>query len=158
MEFAGLIVAIVALIISVASAVIARIALKEQIRVSQLTANYSAVASADASLFNNKDLLELHNINEELLEESGVTHVELLYLADSFQAAELYYRIENNKSVVLNQYRQNQLRNEKVQKAWKGIIRGRFSSYAPFTEAIDKFIEANPYNSERQLDSTNSQS
>jgi len=142
MEIVGIIVAIIALVVSLASAVIAKIALKEQIRVSQLTANYTAVVTADALLFNHKELLSLYNITDELLEKSGVTHIELLYLADSFQAAELYHRIDSNKPVILGKYRENLLRNEKVQKAWKNIIRDKFSSHLPFAEAVSDFIDS----------------
>lgn len=142
MEIAGVIVAIIALIVSVVSAIIAKIALKEQVRVLQLTANYSAIATADALLFNHKELLNLYDVNDELLNECGVTHIELLYLADSFQAAELYYRIDNSNPVILTKYRENFLRNEKIQKAWQKIIRDKFSSYQPFADAVDKFIKS----------------
>lgn len=76
------------------------------------------------------------------MKKRGIKPVELLYLAKSFHAAELYYRIDGKKPVVISEYRKNLLRNDKVRKALKGFIRNRFAHYAPFIETVDEFIDA----------------
>ena len=151
MEIISLTVAILAMVVSVVSAIIAGVSLKEQKRISKLTANYTAITAADSLLVKHEELLSLYNIDKELLDKYGIKPVELLYLAESFHAAELYRRIEGQKVVTLSKYRENLLRNEKVRKAWQHFIRGKFTFYAPFTEAIDKFIEQEQAASAKQI-------
>lgn len=122
MEIISLGVAVVALLISAGATVIAGLALKEQVRITRITANYSAITTADSLLVKHPELLDLYGIDRELMEKHGVQAIEVLYLAESFHAAELYHRIQNSKSIYLSDYRKNMLRNEKVRKAWEHFI------------------------------------
>jgi hypothetical protein len=141
MEIVGLIVSIIALAVSVISILLAKWAVKEQRRISTITANYAALASADALLEGHEEWLSLFNVDEEVIGKCNLTTKELLYLTVSFNAAELSHRIDGTEPIELGKYRENLLRNEKVQMAWQYIIRDKFSEYDPFVKAVDKFIK-----------------
>lgn len=150
MQIIGISIAIIALLISVVTAIIAGLALKEQVRITKLTANYTAITTADSLLVNHPELLDLYNIDKALMEASGIKPIELLYLAESFHAAELYHRIDGRQPIIISDYRKNLLRNKKVRKAWQSFIRHKFIFNAPFTKAVDEFIEKEEDASARQ--------
>ena len=140
MQIIGIVIAVVALMVSVATAIIAALALREHVRISKITANYTAITTADSFLLQHPKLLALYNIDEDEMRSCGITSEGLLYLAESFHAAELYHRLDGAKQVVISEYRKNMLRNPKVREAWQRLIKNKFSFHAPLAAAIDEFI------------------
>lgn len=126
-------------LIAVMAAGISLVALREQRRISKLNANIEFLIYGQNMIVDNPELLELHNITEQLLGETGVTHKELLYILNSLYAGQAYYFVEKSKNIELSKYRQNFLRNSKVKMAWQNIIRTRMIFDSEYTQVIDKF-------------------
>ena len=77
----------------------------------------------------------------------NVTAKEVIYLLNSFNAAQAYYRLHTNTydlqrgdQIILSSYRKNLLSHKKVQAVWKNIIKYRMLEETPFTLAVDNFI------------------
>jgi hypothetical protein len=130
-----------AVVVSIVSLVISYISIREQRNASKSTAAYAYLATAETLLEHHPELFQLHNIDEKLLDECNVSHVELLYLMQSFVSSDLYHRVGQDKDVTLSDYRKNLLSNQKVQKVWKIIIRDRLISPSRFSNEVDKYIE-----------------
>jgi hypothetical protein len=139
MDF-GIIFSFIAVIISIVSVVITYQSVKEQRRASKNSAAYTYLISAESMLERHPELFELHNIDQRMMDECGISPIELLYLMESFTSADLYHRIEGDKTVQLSEYRKILLSNPKVRTAWSKIIKHRLISDSPFSNEVDKFI------------------
>lgn len=78
------------LAISLLALVVAILGYAQQRRIPQHVATFAQIASAEASLAAHPDLLALHNIDRAALSRYGVSEHELVYLIQSFTAAELF--------------------------------------------------------------------
>lgn len=136
-----IVISLGAAVVSLVSAYIAYRSMGEQKRITKLAASYPYLASAEMLMEKYGDLLELHGVHQSLLDDCKISRIELLYLIESFSAADLYHRIDTGRKVSLSAYRENLLSNVKVQEAWSKIIKGRFLSESSFSKEVDKFIE-----------------
>jgi hypothetical protein len=138
----GLILSVVSLSVAIISAVIAYVSVREQRHLTTNVASYGHLAAVEMLLEKNPELLTLHGIDTFKLDAAEVSPVELVYLAQSFSASDLFHRLNGDKRVQLTSYRMNLLRHPKVQTAWKAFIRERFVSSGPFSDAVDRFVNA----------------
>jgi hypothetical protein len=136
-------VALFALLISLVSTVISLWTLRAQINISKNSAFFAQKQNAESMFVDFPELLRLHNISDELLAEYDLTPQELVYIVQSLNAAEMFYKIDNIKNIQLSAYRKNFFNNSKVCAAWTHVIKGRLLSESEFTRAIDQYIEAN---------------
>lgn len=136
----SLTVSVISLVVAFASAVIAYLSVREQRRLTTNVTSFTQIAALEMLLEKNPQLLLLHNVDPKALEADGIEMVELVYLAQSFAAADFYHRLAGERPVVLTEYRRNMLKNAKVQRVWEHYIRGRFISAGPYTEAVDMYI------------------
>lgn len=114
--------------------------LKEQKRVTKYAAAYTYLSAAEAMFRESPELMRLHGLDLEVLEELRVSKEEVVYLINSFTGADLYHRIEGNWPAELTTYRKNLLDNPTVQKVWEKIIRKRFVSEGTFSDAVDEYL------------------
>jgi hypothetical protein len=136
------ILASLAVLISVLSAYLSRRALDAQISISKNTAFFTQKAAAEEYLALHPELLELHGIEPQMLNELEITEHEFVYLMQSFNAAELYYQIAESKTITLSQYRKTLLSNPKVKIAWQKLIRGKLLTESTFTKAVDAYYDS----------------
>ena len=136
----SLIISGISLVVAIVSATLAYVSVREQQRLSTNITSFSQLASAELLMEKNSDLLKLHNVDPQVLLDNEVTPSELVYVVQSFSAAEFYHRLGRDSVVTLTDYRKNLLKNHKVQMIWKKFVQGRFVACGPFSEAVDDFI------------------
>jgi len=113
----------------------------ENKRILRYEKNYLFVAQTEMLMIQNPELLELHNIDEKLLEKHNISPKEVVYLAQSFSAGQLFYLIPGvNKNIELTQYRKNMLQNEKVRIIWKKILMDKMLDEGVFIKAVNDYI------------------
>ncbi len=131
------VVAILSALIAAASAYIAF----DQRRMTMHIASFDRISDAETLLQQDPSrLLELHNVDPNVLGQIGVTPSEVLYLVQNFAASEFFHRLDPNSTIELTGYRKNLLSNPRVRSIWKAIIRDRFLSPGPFSDAVDRYI------------------
>lgn len=134
--------AIVSAIVAVVAAYLTYHNLIENKRILRYEKNYLFVAQTETLMVQNPELLELHNIDKKFLDRYNISSKEVIYLAQSFSAGQLFYLIPNmNKNIELTQYRKNMLQNEKVRIIWKKILMDKMLDEGPFVNAVDDYIE-----------------
>ena len=134
-------ISIISAIVALSGAVITYYLVLEQKRISKFQANYSLLVEAEKLLYNNKELLKLHNITEQDLKECNITHEELAYILLSLNSAQAYYLIGNKRKIDVSTYRENFLKNEKVKNAWLKIISPKMIRVSKFSEHVDKYYK-----------------
>ena len=128
-------------IVAIIAALLSLWALFEQRRIAKLNANIAFLLEGQRNLNENTDLLEIHNIRNNDLEEIGINHRELVYILNSLYAGQVYHFISAKRKIRLSKYRTNLLDNEKVKLAWIHIIRNKMVTDSAFVKAIDKHYE-----------------
>ncbi|OHA37451.1 MAG: hypothetical protein A3H57_02005 [Candidatus Taylorbacteria bacterium RIFCSPLOWO2_02_FULL_43_11] len=97
---------------------------------------------ANQLLLNQPQLIELHGVDEQKLSLLGFSKEEFVYILADLRGAEVFHRIDGSKKAVLSEYRSTFLRHPKVGLAWRELIRGRFISQSPFTDAVDALLQS----------------
>ncbi len=139
-------VALFALFISVVSTGISLWTLRAQINISKNSAFFEQKENAEAMFADYPGLLHLHNISDEMLAQHGLSPYELVYIVQSLNAAEMFYKIEEVKNIQLSAYRKNFFDNKKVRDAWRHIIKGRLLSESEFRAPSTAISRGNSLN------------
>ena len=127
---ASIIISITSLLIAVISAILAFKSMKETKRTAQYQTNIQTLIEVEKELKNDVNLLKLHNIDTDFLDEEGISAHELSYIIASFRAADAYYIIGNKNDSRLSNYRKNLLDNRKVKLVYEKIIRRKIFTTA----------------------------
>ena len=130
-------------IVSLTSALIAFFAVRAQRNMAKHTANLTRINRAADLVPDSPDLLELHGINIDRMHEEQVSEKEVIYLLYLFEAGEIYYTLEGARRVDLRPYRKIMLDQPKVRLIWRKYLDKRIFHESPFTNAINKYIDAN---------------
>ena len=136
------IISAISAIVALSGAIITYYLVLEQKRISKFQTSYSMIIEVEKMLYDNKELLRLHNITDEDLKACNLTHKELTYILLSFDSAQVYHLIGNSRKTDISQYRQNFLDNEKVKTAWHKIIRPKMIKTSTFTKYVDHYYKS----------------
>ncbi|MBS1175271.1 MAG: hypothetical protein H6R05_1402 [Burkholderiaceae bacterium] len=136
-------IAVASFVISLVAVLFSYFSLRTQVSISKNTAFFTQKMTTESLILKHEELLQLHGVDEGKLKKYGVSSEELIYLIQSFSAAELYYQIsKKTKAEDLSEYRKNLLKHPKVRIIWNEFIKGHFLSESDFTRAIDTFIRS----------------
>lgn len=129
----------ISLFIAILALIIAFFTFKENGRVQRILANQTYLSDVELKMLDNPELLTLHNVDKELLNDCDINATELVYIITNLNAAAVFYRLKAKDIKGFSEYRKNFLDNPKVKKAWENIIKNKFISNKKFIEAIDKY-------------------
>ncbi len=133
-------IGIISATVAVIAAMISLVNLRESRRIAKYSENSSLVFQTESLALKHKNLIKLHNITEEMLEEVNATAEEVIYLSLSINASRAFCQIQ--KKVELSEFRKNMFKNKKVIMIWRHIIRGRLvSSDSSYAKVVDKYMD-----------------
>lgn len=135
------ILSIISALGAVGCAFYAYFAIKVQRRINMNISNYTYSSLADVLIKENPELLELHGIDLNILQKYVLKPIEVVYLIQSFNAGDLYYRLGGSKKM-LTRYRIKLLENEKVRNAWKHVIKNKLVFGSVFIDLIDEHLNS----------------
>jgi hypothetical protein len=147
MDTLTIIISFASILIALFAAWISGRTLNEQKRIAKVSNNYSLLMQANSLIIEYPELLGIHNITSDELQNANVTEKEVVYILQSIQAAQSYYEVENSSRVNINTlslYRQNFLRNKKVRSVWTTFMREKLIVSSPFSNAVDEFYKTHP--------------
>jgi len=134
-----IIISIASPLIAVFAAVIAYRTMRETRRIAQYQTNIETLIEVEKELKNDVNLLKLHNIETDFLEEEGISATELSYIIASFRAGSAYYVLGNKNDSRLSDYRKNLLDNKKVKLVYEKVIRGKIIPHGLLIKLIDEY-------------------
>ncbi len=138
-DLLSLAISITSACISIASVIIARVALSRQREAQMWVTNYDLLNRARGMLIADPSLLSLLGIDPNEVIKDGITPSELIYIEASMDASSAMHRV-SGKQLTLTEYRKHFIRNQKVRIAWKKYLRDKTFSPSLFTKAVDDYI------------------
>jgi hypothetical protein len=116
-----MLLSLTALIIAIISLVHTIISSRRQEFTAGRLNNLAAISDIERMIADNPQILELHGVSLQELEQSGITSNEIAYLLSSFTAGRLYYSSNDGGTVSpfeVGSYRYNMLSSHRTRKAW----------------------------------------
>lgn len=135
-------VSVISACIAAVAAWIAYWSLRSQRHLATIATAFPIMNEAEKMLGSAPDLLKLHGVTDEMLEECGASPGEIVYTLLSFNSDAAFYHIQETKKVELTLYRRRMLNTPEVRRIWSCVLRKSMYNSTPFVDAVDDYIRA----------------